>query len=119
MSKSIDQSETVLTSSCEGQVIGGYVWGEEVLLIILPHIRDMRSVTQECSVGFFVTKMEETRSVLLWVRLKVKKIIDLMRRGGWPFLEFVKDIECGQHPISIRGNLKRGHPEVISHPLEK
>ena len=78
MSKSIDQSETVLTPSCEGQVVAGYVRGKEVLFIVLPHIRDMRSVTQECSIGFLVTKVEETRSVLLRVRLEVKEIVDLM-----------------------------------------
>ena len=119
MIKSIDQSKTTLTSSSEGQVVAGYIRGKEVLLTILPHIRDVRSVTQERPVCLLVTKMEETRPMLLRVGFEVEEKIDLMRGWFWPFLKFVQDIECGQHSISIWSNLEGGDTEIIGHPLIK
>ena len=111
--------KVAFTSSSEGQVVRSHVWRKEVLSIVLPHVGNMSSVTRERSACFLVTVMKKARPILLRVGLKVKEEVDLVRSGLWPFFEFIKDIERGQHPRSVRGNLKRGHPEVISHPLEK
>ena len=64
-----------------------------------------------------VTKVEETRPMLLRVRFEVKKIIYFMGRMLWPFVEFIQDIKCGQHSISVWGNLKGGNPKIVGHPL--
>ena len=107
------------TSSSEGYVVAGYVRSKEVLLTVLPHVGYMRSVTQERPVCLLVTKMEETRPILLRVGFKVEKIIDLVGSRFWPFFKFVQDIECGQHSISVWSNLEGGDIEIISHLLVK
>ena len=62
-------------------------------------------------------KNEKSPSQTVEGWLKVKKEVDLMRGGFWPFFEFIKDIECGQHSISVWGNLKGGNTKVVGHPL--
>ena len=39
--------------------------------------------------------MKKSCPIVLRVRLKVKKVVDLVRGRFWPFLEFVQDIVCG------------------------
>ena len=77
----------------------------------------MGGVTQECSDCFLVTKMKKSHPGLLRVGLKVKKEVNLVRSRLWPFFEFVKDIECNKHSISVWSNLKGGNTEVVCHPL--
>ena len=88
-------------------------------MVILPHIRDMGGVGQKSASGFLMAEVKKPRTVLVGVGLKVKKKIDLVGGRYWPFFELIKDIECGQHSISVRGDLKGGYSEVISHPLKK
>ena len=66
-----------------------------------------------------MTEVEETRPILLRVGFKVEKIIDLVGSRFWPFFQFVQDIECGQHSISVWSNLEGGDIEIISHALVK
>ena len=111
--------KAALTSSSEGQIVGGHVRREEVLLTVLPHIGYVCGVTQERTTRLLVTKMEEARPILLRVGLEVEKEIDLMGGRFRPFLKFVQDIECGQHSISIWSNLEGGDTEIIGHPFIK
>ena len=87
--------------------------------MVLPHVGDVSGVGQKGASGLLVAEMKEPRTILVGVGLEVEQKIDLMRRRSWPFLELVEDIERDQHPIPIRGNLKRGYPKVVCHPLKE
>ena len=88
-------------------------------MVIPPRIGNVSCVKQESAPGFLMTKVEEPRTFLVRVGLKVEKKVDLVGSELWPFFEFVKDIECGQHSISIWGDLKGGNSKVIFHPLKE
>ena len=79
----------------------------------------MGGVTPERPVGLLVVEVKETCPVVLWVGFKVKKIVDLVGRRFCPFVKFIQDIECSQHPISIWSYLEGGDTKVIGHPHKK
>ena len=84
----------MLTRPTERQVVFHHVGREEVFLVILPRIRLVSYVAQKHATRLLVSLIKEPCAIVAWVRLEIKKEIDLV--GGRLALpcKLIDNIEC-------------------------
>ena len=63
-------------------------------------------------------KIEKTRVILVWVRLEIEHIVDLVGQRYAPPFKMIEDIVCRKHSISVGSYLKGLDIEIICHPSE-